>query len=104
MNPALALVGLDLEHSLYRREPSPFGLVEVEGVDAREYLHRLCSQDVLGLADGEVRHAAFLSPKGKLLATFLGHGTLVHTVSFNQDGSLLGSGGRDGAVRIWRIE
>ena len=42
--------------------------------------------------------------EGKLIATFLGHGTVVHTVSFNHDGTLLGSGGRDGAVRVWQIK
>ena len=41
---------------------------------------------------------------GKLLATYLGHKTSVHTIAFNHDGSLLASGGRDGAVRIWRID
>ena len=41
---------------------------------------------------------------GNLLATFLGHKNAVHTVAFNRDGTLLASGGRDGAVRIWKIE
>jgi folate-binding protein YgfZ len=45
-----------------------FGLVELSGPDAAEFLHRLCSQDVAALADGEVRPAAFLNPKGKLVA------------------------------------
>jgi WD40 repeat protein len=41
---------------------------------------------------------------GELMATYSGHNTAVHTIAFNHDGTLLGSGGRDGAVRIWRIE
>jgi COMPASS component SWD3 len=53
-------------------------------------------------SDGSVR--LWDADGGELLATFFGHGTVVHTVSFNHDGSLLGSGGRDGAVRIWKVE
>ena len=55
------------------RTAAPYVRLEVSGPDSADFLHRLCSQDVLGLAKGEVRPAAFLSPKGKLVATaFLG--------------------------------
>jgi WD40 repeat protein len=41
---------------------------------------------------------------GEPLATFLGHKLAVHTIAFSGDGALLASGGRDGAVRIWKVE
>ncbi len=53
------------------RSPAPFRLLEVRGADAGEFLHRLCTQDVKGLADGQVKPAAFLDAKGKLLVTCL---------------------------------
>ena len=57
-----------------RLGPGPwFGVAErtairVEGPDAADFLHRLCTQDVLGLAVGAAKSAAFLDPKGKLQA------------------------------------
>lgn len=55
------------------RKAAPYVRLEVVGPDSTDFLHRLCSQDVLGLAEGDLRPAAFLSPKGKLVATaFLG--------------------------------
>jgi WD40 repeat protein len=41
---------------------------------------------------------------GELLNTFAGHENGVHVVAFNRDGTQLASGGRDGAVRIWKVE
>ena len=55
----------------YERADAPYRLLRVSGPDAGEFLHRLCSQDVLSLGDGQVRPAAFLDPKGKLLVTCL---------------------------------
>jgi folate-binding protein YgfZ len=55
----------------HERDAAPFGLVRVEGKDAGEFLHRLCSQDVLSIRDGGLRSAAFLDAKGKLLVTCL---------------------------------
>lgn len=52
----------------YRRG-LPDGLVAVTGDDAVDFLQRLCSQDVAALAPGQCVPAAFLNPKGKLLAT-----------------------------------
>lgn len=43
-------------------------VIHVRGPDAVEFLHRICSQDVTGLADGNVARAAFLTPKGKIVA------------------------------------
>ena len=47
------------------------GIVEVEGQDARALLHRLVTSDVAGLARGQARYAALLSPQGKVAADFL---------------------------------
>jgi folate-binding protein YgfZ len=55
----------------YERADAPYQLLRVHGPDAGDFLHRLCSQDVLALADGRLRPAAFLDPKGKLLVTCL---------------------------------
>lgn len=54
---------------LYR--PSAHGLIRVVGPEAVGFLQRLSSQDVAGLAPGHLAPAAFLDPKGKLLATCL---------------------------------
>lgn len=42
-------------------------LVRVAGPDARSFLNNLLTQEVEGLAEGEVRFGALLSPPGKLL-------------------------------------
>lgn len=52
-----------------RSDPeAAYGAVRVEGPDAAEFLHRMCSQDVEGMGEGAAAPAAFLDPKGKLLA------------------------------------
>jgi tRNA-modifying protein YgfZ len=55
----------------WQRADAPYRLLRIEGKDAAEFLHRLCSQDLLSLGDGEVKPAAFLDAKGKLQATCL---------------------------------
>ena len=55
----------------FERASAPFRLLEVSGPDAGDFLQRLCTQDVLGLAQGQVKPAAFLDNKGKVLATCL---------------------------------
>lgn len=70
MNPA-DLLRPALANGPLERAGAPFRLIEVRGQDAAEFLHRLCTQDVVGLADGSVGAAAFLDNKGKLLATCL---------------------------------
>lgn len=55
----------------FERAEAPYRLLQVKGPDAAEFLHRLCSQDVLGMADGALQPAAFLDAKGKLLVTCL---------------------------------
>jgi folate-binding protein YgfZ len=46
------------------------GVVVVAGPTARAFLQGLVTNDVLGLADGEARYAALLSPQGKILFDF----------------------------------
>ncbi len=43
------------------------GLIELAGPEAADFLQSLCSQDVLAIAPGEARAAAFLTAKGKLI-------------------------------------
>ncbi|MEO0478862.1 MAG: hypothetical protein AAF196_05225 [Planctomycetota bacterium] len=55
-----------------RRSPEPrHAVVLVEGPDAPDFLHRLCSQEVLEQEPGRASPAAFLDPKGKLVAISL---------------------------------
>src|SRR5512142_807340 len=44
------------------------GLLRVTGKDRQDYLHRMCTQKVNGLAPGAAVHAAFLNVKGHVLA------------------------------------
>ena len=53
----------------FERDGAPFVLFVLRGPDAAEFVHRLCTQDVLGLGHGDLRKAAFLDAKGKLLVT-----------------------------------
>ena len=67
----------DIYIALAEHTPSPAGVfgsapwatVPIVGPDAVEFLHRICSQDVEGLAIGRTAPAAFLTPKGQLVAT-----------------------------------
>ncbi|MBZ0150054.1 MAG: hypothetical protein K8J09_00880 [Planctomycetes bacterium] len=60
-----------LANAPLRRDTAPFTWLEVRGRDAAEFVHRLCAQDVLGMSDGQLRPAAWLDAKGKLVATCL---------------------------------
>jgi tRNA-modifying protein YgfZ len=53
----------------FERDEAPFVWFVLRGPDAAEFVHRLCTQDVLGLGEGDLRKAAFLDAKGKLLVT-----------------------------------
>lgn len=55
----------------YGRGAAPYTLLQVGGPDAAEFLHRLCSGDVEGVAEGQVVPATFMDGKGKLRATVL---------------------------------
>lgn len=46
------------------------GIVSVAGAEAGPFLHNLVTNDVLGLAPGEARFAALLTPQGKIVADF----------------------------------
>ena len=46
------------------------GVVSVTGKDSEKLLQGLVTNDVEGLAQGEARHAALLSPQGKILFDF----------------------------------
>jgi folate-binding protein YgfZ len=48
--------------------PLARGLLRVTGKDRQDYLHRMCTQKVNGLAPGAAVHAAFLNVKGHVLA------------------------------------
>lgn len=50
-----------------RRERAVLGL---EGAEAENFLHNLVTADVLGLAEGEARYGALLTPQGKILFDF----------------------------------
>jgi folate-binding Fe-S cluster repair protein YgfZ len=43
-------------------------LISVTGPDARSFLQGLLTQDVEGLAQGELRYSALLTPQGRLRA------------------------------------
>ena len=60
-----------LANGPYARDDAPFALLDVLGPDAGAFLQRLCSQDVVGLDDGQLAPAAFLDAKGKLVCTVL---------------------------------
>lgn len=60
-----------LANGPFARVDAPYRVLEAAGPDAAEFLHRLCSQDVQGLADGRVAPAAFLDAKGKVQVTCL---------------------------------
>lgn len=47
------------------------GVIEVSGEDAAKFLHNLVTNDVAGLAPGEARFAALLTPQGKIICDFL---------------------------------
>jgi hypothetical protein len=61
--------------------PESRGILRATGKDAKDYLHRMSTQDVNRLAPGESTYAAFLTAKGHLLGE--GH------VLLEDDGALL---------------
>jgi tRNA-modifying protein YgfZ len=56
-------------------------ILRVEGPDAGHFLHNLVTSDTEGMAPGEARYAALLSPQGKILFDFfvilIGDGYLI---------------------------
>ena len=51
---------------------SHLGVIRVEGEDAAKFLHGQLTQDFALLGMDQARLAAFLSPKGRMLANFIG--------------------------------
>ena len=45
-------------------------VLSLEGAEAENFLHNMVTADVLGLAQGQARYAALLSPQGKILFDF----------------------------------
>lgn len=45
-------------------------ILSLEGLEAENFLHNLVTADILGLAQGEARYAALLTPQGKILFDF----------------------------------
>ena len=45
-------------------------VLSLEGAEAENFLHNMVTADVLGLAEGQARYAALLSPQGKILFDF----------------------------------
>ncbi|GDY01163.1 folate-binding protein YgfZ [Planctomycetota bacterium] len=60
-----------LANGPFLRDAAPYRLLLVTGIAAGDFLQRLCSQDVLGMAPGKVTPAAFLDAKGKVQVTCL---------------------------------
>ena len=45
-------------------------VLSLEGAEGENFLHNLVTADILGLAEGEARYAALLTPQGKILFDF----------------------------------
>ena len=45
-------------------------VLSLEGAEAEHFLHNLVTADILGLAEGQARYAALLTPQGKILFDF----------------------------------
>jgi folate-binding protein YgfZ len=45
-------------------------VLSLEGVETENFLHNLVTADILGLAQGEARYGALLTPQGKILFDF----------------------------------
>jgi len=63
------LLGAERAAGRWARSPSPHALLRLFGPDTVDFLQRLCSQHVVAMAPGDALPAAFLNPKGKLVAT-----------------------------------
>src|SRR5262245_19030855 len=69
MHTCDSILGTDVTAHLWARPAAPHRLIQVKGADAVSFLHRLCSQDIEGLAPGVSGPASFLNAKGKVLVT-----------------------------------
>ena len=48
-----------------------FGLIEVRGTEARDFLHGQLSSDVRSLEPGQAQYSSYNSPKGRMLANLI---------------------------------
>jgi len=81
-----------VRHSVVAVELDALVTLRLEGADAREALHRLVSQDVRSLAEGELRLALLLAAKGQFRA-LMAVGVVAGEVL------VIPPPGREGAVR-----
>lgn len=49
------------------------GIIQIEGEDAARFIHGMLTQDFVLLGNQEARLAALCSPKGRMLASFIGY-------------------------------
>lgn len=62
-----------MSHPLHGVAPLPhLGVIRVQGADAAAFLHGQLTQDFAQLGAAEARLAAFCTPKGRMLASFIG--------------------------------
>lgn len=62
-----------MSHPLHGVAPLPhLGVIRVQGADAGSFLHGQLTQDFAQLGEAEARLAAFCTPKGRMLASFVG--------------------------------
>jgi folate-binding protein YgfZ len=62
-----------MSHPLHGVAPLPhLGVIRVQGADAAAFLHGQLTQDFAQLGETAARLAAFCTPKGRMLASFIG--------------------------------
>jgi folate-binding protein YgfZ len=62
-----------MSHPLHGVAPLPhLGVIRVQGADAGSFLHGQLTQDFAQLGEAQARLAAFCTPKGRMLASFVG--------------------------------
>ncbi|MDE2428445.1 MAG: folate-binding protein YgfZ [Burkholderiales bacterium] len=61
----------DAIHTGFFTSLNHLGLIQVSGADAASFLHGQLSNDVEHLTPTEVRRAAYCTPKGRMLASFM---------------------------------
>ena len=75
---------------------SAFGVLKVEGLDARSFLHGQCTNDVSSMAPCDVRVASFTNPAGRLidLATIISCPPSLDSSEMSSSGSRESAGDR----------
>lgn len=70
-NTSTAADGTNLVEQGFVTALTDLGLIQVSGDDAASYLHNQLSNDIEHLGTGSARLAAYCTPKGRMLASFL---------------------------------